>query len=164
MDEHETLQRRLANAAYVERINGTTSSRMSELVRMTVTTTNTVTNTNTNLIGTGVISPCTVEHDWETGCFFNERFRNRRDVPIYDQDDTNKASLLRCNGEVECERDREIKRLNTPGMVTLFCEHSICSGFQLLTECESVRHIFQMFYHRFVEPPGIIHYDRGGVN
>ena len=47
----------------------------------------------------------------------------------------------------------------TPGIFTIYCPHAVCYGFEILTECESPRHPFQIFKTRFVKPPGVIIYD-----
>ena len=47
----------------------------------------------------------------------------------------------------------------TPGIFTVYCPHSVCYGFEMLTECESPCHPFQIFKTRFSKPPGMIIYD-----
>ena len=48
----------------------------------------------------------------------------------------------------------------TPGIFTIYCPHAVCYGFEILTECESPRHPFQIFKTRFVTgfvKRGLIH-------
>ena len=47
----------------------------------------------------------------------------------------------------------------TPGIFTIYCPHAICYGFEVLKECESPRHPFQIFKTRFPKPPKIVVYD-----
>ena len=47
----------------------------------------------------------------------------------------------------------------TPGIFTVYCPHTICYGFEVLKECESPRHPFQIFKTSFLKPPKIIVYD-----
>jgi hypothetical protein len=44
--------------------------------------------------------------------------------------------------------------------MTLYCEHGICHGFELLAACESVRHVFDLIVNRFEVAPSVIYYDR----
>ena len=47
----------------------------------------------------------------------------------------------------------------TPGIFTLYCQHGVCYGFEVLRSCESPRHPFQLFTTRFTSPPSVIVYD-----
>ena len=41
----------------------------------------------------------------------------------------------------------------SPGIFTIFCEHGICYGFELMTSHESPRHPFSIFKTRFKTAP-----------
>ncbi len=41
----------------------------------------------------------------------------------------------------------------SPGIFTIYCPHGVCYGFEVLRECESPRHPFQIFKTRFSKPP-----------
>jgi hypothetical protein len=62
--------------------------------------------------------------------------------------------------EPMCERQRTSFRHLTPGIMTIFCEHSICHGFMLFHEHESVAHVFNIFFMRMQKAPKMIIYDR----
>ena len=47
----------------------------------------------------------------------------------------------------------------TPGIFTIYCPHGVCYGFEILQECGSPRHPFQIFKTRFLKPPNVIVYD-----
>ncbi len=47
----------------------------------------------------------------------------------------------------------------SPGIFTLYCEHGICYGFEILQSCESPRHPFLIFKTRFQHAPDLIVYD-----
>ena len=49
----------------------------------------------------------------------------------------------------------------TPEILTLFCRHGICYGFQVMESHESPRHPFEIFLCRFPVPPQMIIYDNG---
>src|SRR5690606_28469098 len=36
------------------------------------------------------------------------------------------------------------------GILTMYCEHGVCLGFQLMPENESPRHVFEMLYDRYI--------------
>ncbi len=110
----------------------------------------------------------TFADDWTAGQYFSAPFRKRRCVPIYKQDKKPQKQKskdgsvdIERDTVVECDREREYFRNKTPGLITLFCPHDICYGFWMLTENESVKHVFDIFLHRFSEAPHLIHYDRG---
>ena len=46
----------------------------------------------------------------------------------------------------------------SPGIFTIYCEHGVCYGFEVLQTCESPKHPFQIFKTRFPHPPLIIIY------
>jgi hypothetical protein len=105
----------------------------------------------------------TEEQDWKTGQYFAPYLRYRRTVNKYEIDLKPKTTKKQrnCRGELECERNGDKYKIKTPGLLTVFCSHDLCVGFQILTESESPKHVFQFFYHRFSEAPKIIFYDRG---
>ena len=41
----------------------------------------------------------------------------------------------------------------SPGIFTVFCPHGICYGFEVMLSCESPRHPFSIFRHRFHVAP-----------
>ena len=41
----------------------------------------------------------------------------------------------------------------------VFCPHGICYGFEVMQSCESPRHPFNIFRHRFQKAPQVIVYD-----
>ena len=47
----------------------------------------------------------------------------------------------------------------SPGIFTIYCEHGVCYGFELLRSCESPKHPFGIFKTRFAHPPELIIYD-----
>ncbi len=47
----------------------------------------------------------------------------------------------------------------SPGVFTIFCEHGVCYGFEILKSHESPRHPFSIFKTRFCTPPRMIIYD-----
>ena len=47
----------------------------------------------------------------------------------------------------------------SPGIFTVFCVHGICYGYEIMRECESPRHPFQIFKTRFTRPTENIVYD-----
>ena len=62
--------------------------------------------------------------------------------------------------------DRDTCRKNSyghptlsPGIFTVYCEHGVCYGFEILQKCESPQHPFRIFKSRFIEAPELIIYD-----
>ena len=47
----------------------------------------------------------------------------------------------------------------SPGIFTIYCQHGICYGFSVLSDCESPKHPFEIFRQRFKVAPKIIIYD-----
>ena len=47
----------------------------------------------------------------------------------------------------------------SPGIFTLYCQHGVCYGFEVMARCESPRIPFEIFSTRFPRPPRIIVYD-----
>ena len=47
----------------------------------------------------------------------------------------------------------------TPGIFTVYCEHGICCGFEVMQSHESPKHPFNIFLTRFAELPATIIYD-----
>ena len=47
----------------------------------------------------------------------------------------------------------------SPGVFTIYCEHGVCYGFEVLQRCESPRHPFRIFKSQFSRPPQLIIYD-----
>ena len=43
-----------------------------------------------------------------------------------------------------------------PGIFTVYCQHGVCYGFEVLRSCESPRHPFRLFTTRFTSPPSVI--------
>ena len=46
----------------------------------------------------------------------------------------------------------------SPGIFTMYCQHGICYGFSILSDCESPKHPFEIFRQRFKVAPKIIIY------
>ena len=47
----------------------------------------------------------------------------------------------------------------SPGVFTVYCEDSVCYGFEILRKCESPRHPFRIFKSRFLQAPELTIYD-----
>ena len=47
----------------------------------------------------------------------------------------------------------------SPGIFTVFCPRGICYGVEVMLSCESPRHPFSIFRHRFHVAPRVIIYD-----
>jgi hypothetical protein len=81
--------------------------------------------------------------DLARGCCFGPAMRAQRPLHSY------AADRQSHNADDDCKRvpGRRHQALS-PGIFTVFCEHGICLGFQLLRDPESERVPFQMFYTR----------------
>ena len=76
--------------------------------------------------------------------------------------------LLHGLGNYKADKQREVTDLNncrkysyghptlTPGIFTLYCQHGVCYGFEVLRSYESPRHPFEIFTTRFSHPPSVI--------
>ena len=74
-------------------------------------------------------------------------------------------------GNYKADKQREVTDLDncrkysyghptlTPGIFTLYCQHGVCYGFEVLRSCESPSHPFEIFTTRFSHPPSVIVYD-----
>jgi hypothetical protein len=124
--------------------------------------------------------------DWSVGHFFSPLFNVQNGLPIFDADRNKKKTAMALERERDekkrrtttkpfnqpklkaygpseeemCQRQRTSHRNLTPGLITMFCEHSICHGMMLLHEHESVAHIFNIFFMRMKTAPKMIIYDR----
>ena len=74
-------------------------------------------------------------------------------------------AAYRADGAVSAA-DRDTCRKNSyghptlsPGIFTVYCEHGVCYGFEILQKCESPRHPFRIFKSRFNQAPELIIYD-----
>ena len=81
--------------------------------------------------------------------------------------------LPKCRGDASYEADKKLHTLQTDdcrkasyghptlslGIFTIYCEHGVCYGFEVLQPCESPKHPFQIFKTRFPRPPLLIIYD-----
>ena len=47
----------------------------------------------------------------------------------------------------------------SPGIFTVYCQHGVCYGFEVMARCESPKIPFQIFTTRFPHPPRVIVYD-----
>ena len=76
-----------------------------------------------------------------------------RGLPNYSADRKRRQQIGQCN--------KAIKDHNTlsPGIFTVFCEHAICHGFQLMDSPESPRTPFNLLVTKFKKIPKIIVYD-----
>ena len=48
-----------------------------------------------------------------------------------------------------------------PGIFTIYCQHGVCYGYEVMAQCESPKIPFQIFFTRFPQPPRVIVYDNG---
>ena len=47
----------------------------------------------------------------------------------------------------------------TPGIFAIFCPHGVALGFEVMQECESPWHPFDILAHQFPRPPKVVVYD-----
>ena len=49
----------------------------------------------------------------------------------------------------------------SPGIFTVYCQHGVCSGYEVMAQCESPKLPFQILFTRFPQAPHVIVYDNG---
>ena len=63
---------------------------------------------------------------------------------------------------IHSQRNKRISGANptlSPGIFTLHCQHGVCYGFSVVSNCESPKHHFEIFRQRFRIAPKVIIYD-----
>lgn len=94
----------------------------------------------------------------------SESFEDLEYFPNYEQNKRGRANYS-CDTNNEnlftgCKKDSVRHARLAPGLLTIFCEHSICIGFQIMRVSESPRIPFDILVRRFHQKmPKIIVYD-----
>ena len=83
-------------------------------------------------------------------------------LPKFHDDATysaNREGDCKKDEKMDCRKESYGHPTLSPGIFTIFCEHGVCYGFELMTSHESPRHPFSIFKTRFKTAAKCIIYD-----